>query len=113
MVVEYEKHEDRSRKLQTVHSGGFESEFEQLVSIGRHIGSIEVTNSPLGALLACARWRNDECVLVAGSKVRNRGFVHLLPNWLKSQWYEYNNEQGWYMCRRISGLENQCHQSWA
>lgn len=51
-------------KQRTVHSGGFESEFEELVSIGRHIRSIEVMSCFLEILLACARWRND----AAGSK---------------------------------------------
>ena len=46
------RHGKRGRKQQTVNSGGFEAKFKELVSIGRHIHSIEFIRSSFETLLA-------------------------------------------------------------
>lgn len=58
---------EEGNNRQTIYSRGFEAEFEELVSIGRHVHSIEITRFSLGYLLASKGWNSDGCVSLAGS----------------------------------------------
>lgn len=69
---------EKGNNRQTVNSGGFEAEFKELVSIGRHIHSIEITRCSFGTLLASEGWNSDE--RVSWQDPTSGGFVHLLPS---------------------------------
>lgn len=60
---------EEGNNRQTIYSRSFETEFEELVSIGRHVHSIEITRFSLRTLLASEGWISDGRVSLAGSKV--------------------------------------------
>lgn len=86
--------EERNNR-QTVNSGSFEAEFEELVSIGRHVRSIYIIRYSLETLLASAGWKRDECVSLVGSKV---GLCPLAPECVKDQIHEYSDERVYTIC---------------
>jgi len=92
---------EEGNNRQTVNSGGFEAEFKELVSIGRHAHSIEITRCSLGTLLASEGWNSDGRVSLAGSN--SWRLCPLASEIIEGQLYAYSDERVCHHRRKISG----------